>query len=108
MNKLFNLPIELQQVRHVRESNKRAERTDCKSKHYEMSSLEISCERNDKRHLLKFSKTFKEKQIVQSEDPIPKTSPLQSIISSVEKSASSSAVNPEDKIWKKKHKLSAK
>ena len=95
MNKLFNRTIELQQGSHARESGKQASRIDCESKHYKMSRLELGRERNATRHLLKSSKTLNEKQIVQSEDPTPKTSPLQPIISSVEASASSSAVNPE-------------
>ena len=48
------------------------------------------------------SKKQKEKQIVQAEDPIPKTSPLQSIVSSVEESASSSKLNWEVKVVKVK------
>ena len=70
-----------------------------------MSRLELGRERNATRHLLKSSKKLKEKQIGQSEDPIPKTSPLQSIFSSVEESVSSSAVNPEVNFVKVKNLL---
>ena len=100
MNKLFNRPIELQQASHARESGKQARRIDCENKHSKMSRLESSRERNATRHLLKSSKKLKEKQIVQSEDPIPKPSSLQSIISSIEEIPSSSAVNPEVKFVK--------
>ena len=102
MNKLFNQPIELQQASHARESGTQARRIDCESKHSKMSRLELSRERNATRHLLKLSKKLIEKQIVRSEDPTLKLSPLQSIISSVEESVSSSAVNPEVKFIKNK------
>ena len=97
MNTLFNRPIELQQAGHARESGKQARRINCECKHSKISRLDLSRERNATRRLLKSSKKLNEKQIVQSEDPTPKTSPLQSIVSSVEESASSSAVNPEVK-----------
>ena len=67
-----------------------------------MSRLELSRERNATRQLLKSSQKLKEKQIVEPEDTVSKPSPLQSIISSVEESASSSAVNPEVKFIKVK------
>ena len=100
MNKLFNRPIELQQASHARENGKQARRIDCESKHSKVSRLELGRERNATRHLLKSSKKSNENQIVRSEEPTPKTSPLQSIISSVEENASSSPVNPEVKFIK--------
>ena len=100
INKLFNRPIGLQQASHARENIRHVRRVDCESKHSKMSRLELSRERNATRQLLKSSQKLKEKQIVEPEDTIPNTSPLQSIISSVEESASSSAVNPEVKFIK--------
>ena len=90
----------MQQARRARENSQRAKRFDCENKHSKMSCLETCRERNATRHLFKSSETLEENQIVQSEDPIPKISPLQLGFSSVEESASSSKVNPEVKIVK--------
>ena len=97
---MFNRPIGLQQASHARESGRQVRRVDCERKHSKMSRLELSRERNATRQLLESSQNLKEKQIVEPEDTIPKTSLLQSIISSVEENASSSAVNPEYKFIK--------
>ena len=92
---MFKRPIDLQQARQARENGERGERTDCESKYSVLNCLVNSRERNALRHWLKSSTKSKEKQSVQSKDSIPKTSPLQSIVISVEESASSTEVNPE-------------
>ena len=67
---------------------------ESESKHSKRKRFEISPKWNPTRHVLKSFKTLKQKQIVQSKSSIP----LQSIVSSVEESASSSRVNPNVKI----------
>ena len=59
-----------------------------------MSRLQISLERNATRNLIRASENSKPKQFVQLNEFELKTSPLQSILSSVEESSMAGIINP--------------
>ena len=98
LNKLCNQPISVQQRNNAEEKVESADRLECENKQLEMSRLQISRERNNTRSLIKALKTSKSEQIVQVREEKLKTSPLQSIVSSIEESSSASQVNPEPEV----------
>ena len=82
LNKLFNQPIGIEQSARERTESENAASTNRISKHSKMSRLQASREKNAVRNLIKTSKSVPNKQIVQSQNL--KTSPIQSIVSSIE------------------------
>ena len=98
LNKLFNQPIGAQQNKDAKETSESADRLECKNKHATKSRLQISRERNAIRSLIKANKGPKVEQIVQSKEPVIQTSPLQSIISSVEECSLPEKLDSEIKI----------
>ena len=98
LNKLCNQPISVQQRNNAEEKVESADRLECENKQLEMSRLQISRERNNTRNLIKALKTSKSELIVQVREEKLKTSPLQSIVSSIEESSSTPQVNPEPEV----------
>ena len=82
LNKLFNQPIGIEQIASERTESENAASTNRISKHSKMSRFQASREKNAVRNLIKTSKNVPNKQIVQSQNL--KTSPIQSIVSSIE------------------------
>ena len=82
LNKLFNQSIGIEQSASERTESENAASTNRISKHCKMSRLQASREKNAVRNLIKTSKSVPNKQIVQSQNL--KTSPIQSIVSSIE------------------------
>ena len=76
-----------QDAESEKEKVESADRLECQNERIKMSRLQISRERNATRNLIRQSKIPKPEQIVQSKLTInpqePKTSPLQSIVSTV-------------------------
>ena len=97
-NKLFKQPMRAQDAESEKEMSETTDRLKCESKQIKMSRLQISRERNATRNLIRSSKSQRPKEIVQSrktEKPSElKTSPLQSIVTSVEEASTSAQINP--------------
>ena len=102
LNKLFNQPIGIEQSASERTESENAASTNRISKHSKMSRLQASREKNAVRNLTKTSKSVTNKQIVQSQNL--KTSPIQSIVSSIEENNPSTSTehSPEVKFLKVK------
>ena len=97
LNNLFKQPMRAQDTESEKEMSETADRPKCESKQIKMSRLQISRERNATRNLIRSSKH--QTQIVQPKEIKKsselKTSPLQSIVSSVEEAFTSAKINPE-------------
>ena len=102
LNKLFNQPIGIEQSARERTERENAASTNRISKHSKMSRLQASREKIAVRNLIKTSKSVPNKQIVQSQNL--KTSPIQSIVSSIEENNPCTSTDhfPEVKLLKVK------
>ena len=102
LNKFFNQPKGIEQSASERTGSENAGSTIRISKHSKMSRLQASREKNAVRNLIKTSKNVPNKQIVQSQNL--KASPIQSIISSIDKNNPSTSTEhlPEVKFLKVK------
>ena len=95
LNRLFNQTMRAQNAERGKEKVESADRLVCQNKQIK-SRFQNSRERNATRSLFRQSKIPIPEQIVQSNNTQePKTSPLQSIVSSVEESSSATQITPE-------------
>ena len=95
LKKLYNQPMRIHEKESVKEKVESADLLECGSKQTKMNRLQISRERIATHNLTKASKNSKHEQIVRPNEGKLKTSPLQSMVSSVQKSSLAAEINPE-------------
>ena len=98
LKKLYNQPMRSHEKESVKEKVESADLLECESKQTKMNRLQISRERIATHNLTKASENSKHEQIVRPNEGKLKTSPLQSMVSSVQKSSLAAEINPEIKL----------